>query len=115
MLSLHSQDLLSVFPTFGNSIVKDIVAAILYLHKNDIVRRALKTGNILVDNSRSNSTLDSVEMCRGIFNEKLIIYKLGGLGEGWSQATQTKTMISNAAKILNKVRLAFMVPEISLD
>ena len=105
----------SVFPTFGNSFVKDIVAAILYLHKNDIVRRALKTGNILVDNSRSNSTLDSVEMCRGIFNEKLIIYKLGGLGEGWSQATQTKTMISNAKKILNRVSLAFMVPEISLD
>ena len=75
LLFLHSQDLFSFFPTIGNSIVKDIGAAVSYLHENDIVHRDLKTGHILVDNSHYNSILDSVEMCGGIFNEKPIIYK----------------------------------------
>ena len=93
LLFLHSQDLFSFFPTIGNSIVKDIVAAVSYLHENDIFHRELKTGNVLVDNLHYNSTLDLVEMCRGIFNEKPIICKLGDLGEGRSQATQTKSMV----------------------
>ena len=54
-------------------------------------------------------------MCRGIFNEKPIICKLGDLGEGRSQATQTKTMVSNVTKMVNRGSPAFMAPEISLD
>ena len=95
LLFLHSQDLFSFFPAIGNFIIKDIEAAVSYLHENDIVHRDLKTGNVLVGNSYYNSTLDLVEMCRGIFNEKPIICKLGDVGEGRSQATKTKTMVSN--------------------
>ena len=98
LLFLHSQDLFSFFPTIGKSIVKDIVAAVPYLHENDIVHRDFRTGNVLVDNSHYNSTLDSVEKCRVIFNEKPLIFKLGDLDEGGSQATQTKTMVSNVIK-----------------
>ena len=54
-------------------------------------------------------------MCRGIFNEKPIICKLGDLGEGRSQATQTKTMVSNVTKMVKRGSPAFMAPEISLD
>ena len=54
-------------------------------------------------------------MCRGIFNEKPIICKLGDLGEGRSQATQTKTMVSNVKKMVNRGSPAFMPTEISLD
>ena len=102
------------FLTIGNSIAKDIVAAVSYLHENDIAHRDLKTGNVLVDNSHCNSALDSVEMCRGIFNEKPIICNLGDVGEGRSQATQTKTMVSNVTKIVSRGSPAFIAPEISL-
>ena len=115
LLFLHSQDLFSLFPTIGNSIVKDIVAAVSYLHENYIVHRDLKPGNVLLDNSHYSSTLDSVEMCRGIFNEKPIICKLEDLGEGRLQATQTKTMVSNVTKMVNRGSPAFMAPEISLE
>ena len=50
-----------------------------------------------------------------IFNEKPIICKLGDLGEGRSRVTQTKTMVSNVTKMINRGSLAFMGPEISLD
>ena len=120
---LHSQDLVFFFPTIGNYIAKDIVSAVLYLHENDIVHLDLKTGSILVDNSRYKSIPDPVEKCRGIFNEKPIICKLGELGKGRSQttqklfpsSTQTKTMVSNITKMVNTCSPAFMAPEISLD
>ena len=86
-----------------------------YLSFHDIVHRDLKTGNVLVDNSYYNSTLESVEMCRGIFNEKPIICKLGDLGEGKSQAMQTKTVVSNVTNMVNRDSPAFLAPEISLD
>ena len=54
-------------------------------------------------------------MCRGIFNEKPIICKLGDLGEGKSQAMQTKTMVSNVTNKVNRGSPAFLAPEISLD
>ena len=59
--------------------------------------------------------LESVEMCRGIFNEKPIICKLGDLGEGSLQAMQTKTMVSNVTNMVNRGSSAFLAPEISLD
>ena len=115
MLILQIQDLFSFFPTIGKYIVKDNVAAVSYLYENDIVHLDLKTGNVLVDNSNYKNTLDSVEMCRCIFYEKPIICILGDLGEGRSQATQTKSMVSNATKMINRDSPAFMAPEISLD
>ena len=59
--------------------------------------------------------LESVEMCRGIFNEKPIICKLGDLAEGSLQAMQTKTMVSNVTNMVNRGSSAFLAPEISLD
>ena len=44
-----------------------------------------------------------------------MICELGDLGEGRLQATQTKTMVSNATKMVNRDSPAFMAPEISLD
>ena len=54
-------------------------------------------------------------MCRVIFNEKPIICKLGDLGEGRSQAKQTKTMVSNVTKMVTIGSPAFVAPKISLD
>ena len=54
-------------------------------------------------------------MCRGIFNEKQIICKLGKLGEGRFQATQTETTVSNVTKMVNGGSPAVMAIEISLD
>ena len=69
LLFLHIEDLFSFFPTIGNSISKDFVSAVLYLHENDIVHQDLKTGNTLVHNSHYNSTLNSVEISR-VFSMK---------------------------------------------
>ena len=69
LLFLHIEDLFSFFPTIGNSISKDFVSAVLYLHENYIVHQDLKTGNTLVHNSHYNSALDSVEISR-VFSMK---------------------------------------------
>ena len=44
-----------------------------------------------------------------------MICELGDLGEGRLQATQTKTMVRNVTKMVNRDSPAFMAPEISLD
>ena len=54
-------------------------------------------------------------MCRGNFDEKPIICKLGDLGEVRLQATHRKTMVSNVTKMVNRGTPAFMAPEIYLD
>ena len=43
-----------------------------------------------------------------------MICKLGDLGEGRSQATQTKTMVSNVTKMVSRGSPAFMARKISL-
>ena len=53
-------------------------------------------------------------MCRGTFDEKPIICKLGDLGEVRLQATHRKTMVSNVTKMVNRGSPAFMAPEIYL-
>ena len=80
--------------------------------ESDTVHRNVKTGHILVDNSRYNNTLDTGEMCRGIFNLKPIVCKLGDLGTGRLQDTQTKTMVNIVTKIVNR---GSPVPQLSLD
>ena len=110
---LVEEDLLQYFPGIGNYIVRDIAAAICYLHNNDIVHRDIKPSNILVSN-QAYSHLPEAKMQK-VFRVKPITCKVGDLGEARSTLTRTNGLCVNSrTNGINRGSQAFMAPEISI-
>ena len=89
----HSENLLPYFPGIGNNIAIDIINAVSHLHQNYIVHRDIKPSNVLVNNHYYSSLKAS--RLNAIFQEQLIVCKLGDLGEARSVFAQTCMVTGN--------------------
>ena len=91
---------------------RDIGKGLAYLHENNMVHREIKPGNILVTNTHyAHETKHLVPM----FEKRPVTCKLADFGEGRSEMAQTKTLLSNKTKLVERGTPAFMAPEISVD
>ena len=91
---------------------RDIGKGLAYLHENNMVHRDIKPGNILVTNTHyAHETKHLVPM----FEKRPVTCKLADFGEGRSEMAQTKTLLSNKTKLVERGTPAFMAPEISVD
>ena len=50
-----------------------------------------------------------------MFEKRPVICKLADFGEGQSEVAQTKTLLSNKTKLVERGTPAFMAPELSVD
>ena len=91
---------------------RDIGKGLAYLHENNMVHRDIKPGNILVTNTHyAHETKHLAPM----FEKRPVICKLADFGKGRSEMAQTKTLLSNKTKLVERGTPAFMAPEISVD
>ena len=77
-----------------------------------MVLRDINPGNILVTNTHY---AHETKYLASLFEKKPVICKLADFGEGRSEMAQTKTLISNKIKLVERGTPAFMSPEISVD
>ena len=110
--NLSSEDLFTYFPGILNFMASDIGKSLAYLHENNMVHRDIKQGNILVTNTHY---AHETKYLASLFEKKPVICKLADFGEGWSEMAQTKTLLSNKTKLVERETPAFMAPVISVD
>ena len=109
-----SENPLPYFPGIGNNIASDIINAACHLHQNDIDHRDIKPSNVLVNNHYYSSLKAS--RLNAVFQEQLIVYKLGDLGETRSAFAQTCMVTgSTHTRFITKGSTAFMAPEILIQ
>ena len=109
---LSTEDLFTYFPGILDFMACDIGKGLAYLHENNMVHRDIKPGNILVTNTHyAHETKHLVPM----FEKRPVTCKLADFGEGRSEMAQTKTLLSNKTKLVERGTPAFMAPEISVD
>ena len=109
---LSTEDLFTYFPGILNFMARDIGKGLAYLHENNMVHREIKPGNILVTNTHyAHETKQLVPM----FEKRPVTCKLADFGERRSEMAQTKTLLSNKTKLVERGTPAFMAPEISVD
>ena len=91
---------------------RDIEKGLAYLHENNMVHRDIKPGNILVTNTHyAHETKHLAPM----FEKRPVICKLADFGKGRSEMDQTKTLLSNKTKLVERGTPAFMAPELPVD
>ena len=76
-----------------------------------MVHRDIKPGNILVTNTHY---AHETKYLASLFEKKPVICKLAHFGEGRSEMAQTKTLLSNKTKLVERGTRAFMTTEISV-
>ena len=109
---LSTEDLFTYFPGILNFMARDIGKGLAYFHENNMAHREIKPGNILVTNTHyAHEAKRSVP----IFEKKPAICRLADFGEGRSEMAQTKALLSNKPKLVERGTPAFMAPEISVD
>ena len=81
-------------------------------YENNMVHNDIKPGNILVTNTHY---AHETKYLASLFEKKPVICKLAHFGEGRSEMAQTKTLLSNKTKLVERGTPTFMAPEISLD
>ena len=108
---LSTEDMFTYFPGILN-MTRDIGKGLAYLHENNMVHRDIKPGNILVTKTHyAHETKHLVPM----FEKRLVICKLADFGEGRSEMAQTKKLLPNKTKLVERGTPAFTGPETSVD
>ena len=77
-----------------------------------MVHRDIKPGNTLVT---STHYAHETKYLTFLFEKRTVVCKLADFGEGQSKMAQTKTLLSNKIKLVERGTPAFMAPEISAD
>ena len=109
---LSTEDLFTYFPGMLNFMASDIGKGLAYLHENNMVYRDIKPGNILVTNTHY---VHETKYLASLFEKNPVICKLADSGQGRPEMAQTKTLLSNKTKLVERRTPAFMSPEVSVD
>ncbi len=98
------------------TIMNDLVAALAYLHEQDVVHRDLKPANVLVSNQHMISGKDQESFLRQWkVGKSPIICKVTDFGESRSKMVQTQSILTSRVTSLNRGTPAYMAPEIILQ
>ena len=109
---LIPEDLFTYFPGILNYMAQDIGNGLAYLHEYNMVHRDIKPRNILITNTHYAHETKHIAP---ILEKIPLTCKLADFSEGRSEMAETKTLLSNKTKLVERGTPAFMDPEISVD